>query len=182
MFGPVSRTVGVCCLGYAALNAYATPSSATSAEAASVTRAASVLIRSAEGSHALFGAKAAAISELEMIARECAEPGWDGYGASAIDLVALENAKNFVRALPESVPIPEFAPEPDGSISLDWIQSRHRMFSLSIGSTIRLAYAWLDGSDKGHGVSRFDGFSIPARILSGIQSIMSQGNATVRVA
>lgn len=181
MFGPVSTTaVGVCCLGYAALNAYTLPSSAISAEAASVTRAASALIRSAEESHALFGTKSAAIFQLKTLAKECAEPDWDGYGASAIDLMALRNAQNFVRALPEGIPVPEFAPEPDGSISFDWIQSRHRLFSLSIGSSNRLAYAWLDGSDKGHGVARFDGFNVPARILADIQSIMNQGNVAIR--
>lgn len=182
MFGPVSTTVNLCCLGYAALNAYALPGSAVSAEAVSVTQAVSALIRSAEESQALFGTKAAAISQLKTLASECAEPDWDGNGASAIDSVALQNAVNLVRALPEDVPLPEFAPEPDGSISLDWIQSRHRLFSLSVGVSNRLAYAWLDGSDNGHGVARFDGCNVPERILTGIQSIMSPGNVTVRTA
>jgi hypothetical protein len=86
--------------------------------------------------------------------------------------MALQNAEMFLRALPEDLPTPEFAPEPDGSISLDWIHTRHRLFSLGVGPNDRLAYAWLDGTDKGHGVARFDGLSVPQRVLAGIQFIM----------
>ena len=79
-------------------------------------------------------------------------------------------------------PVPEFAPEPDGSVSLDWIQSRTRLFSLSIGTSRRLAYAWLDGSDKGHAVSRFDGKHIPSRIQQGIREIVNYGHTSLRAA
>ena len=182
MLEPISTTAGICWLGYAALNAYARPGSAVSAEAQAVTRAASALVRSAEDSQILFGGKAAVISRLRALANDCAEQGWDGHQACAIDPGALQNAEDFVRALPEGFPAPEFAPEPDGSISLDWIQSRRRLFSLSVGSSNRLAYAWLDGADKGHGVARFDGFSVPSRVLSGIQSILNNGNASLRTA
>jgi hypothetical protein len=108
-----------------------------------------------------------------------AEAGWDGNEAAPIDSVAVRTAAEFIRAMPNDLPLPEFAPEPDGSISLDWIQSRNRLFSLSVGSTNRLAYAWLDGSDKGHGVARFDGERIPSRIIEGIIGIMKHGNATI---
>ena len=80
------------------------------------------------------------------------------------------------------MPLPEFAPEPDGAISLDWIRSRHRLFSLSIGSTNRLAYSWLDGAHRGHAVAQFDGTKIPVRILQGIESIMNHGNSSLRAA
>jgi hypothetical protein len=77
-----------------------------------------------------------------------------------------------VRALPDGIPLPEFAPEPDGSISLDWILSRNRLFSVSIGHSSRLAFAWLDGADNGHGVARFDGQNVPPRVLEGIKCII----------
>lgn len=92
-----------------------------------------------ERSQALFGDKAAAISQLQAMAIECAEPGWDGNEASAINPLAVFIAENFVRALPNFIPLPEFAPEPDGSISLDWLPSRHRLFSISVGTNNRLA-------------------------------------------
>ena len=180
MYGPVSTAVGACCLGYAALNVYALPGSAISQESVRVNQAASALLRSAEASQVLFGAKGAALSQLESLAFDCGSSDWDGNGASAVNSVALRNAESLIRALPEDVPMPEFAAEPDGSISFDWIQSSHCLFSLSVGPSNRLAYAWLDGSDKGHGVARFDGFSVPPRILADIHFITSRKNAVVR--
>lgn len=183
MLETISTTISrYCPVGYTSLNAYTGRGSAISIEARDVTKAASALMRSVEESQALFGEKAMAISQLREMANDCAEPGWDGYGANAIDSTALQNAEIFIRALPEGIPSPEYAPEPDGSISLDWIQSRYRLFSLSVGPNDRLAYAWLDGADKGHGVARFDGLSIPQRVLAEIQSIMRHGNASLRIA
>ena len=88
---------------------------------------------------------------------------------------AAELASDFVRALPEDVPPPEYATEPDGSIALDWIQSRNHVFSLSIGEESRLPYAWLDGAESGHGVAGFDGETIPPSILEGIRRITQPG-------
>lgn len=175
-------TVGFCYLGYAALAAYARSGSAISVEASAARQSACAVVESGERSHALFGGKGAAISELIGLANECAEPEWDGEVAAAIDPLAVANAEDFVRALQEDALLPEFAPEPDGAISLDWMHSRHRRFTVSIGASNRLAYAWLDGADKGHAVARFDGQTIPPRILHGIQSIMNHASTTVRVA
>jgi hypothetical protein len=164
-----------------ALNAYAQPSSAVSAEAQSVTKTASALMKSAEDSQSIFSDKNIAISRLRALANECQGQGWDGYDASPLDGLAILNAENFVRALPRGVVLPEFAPEPDGSVSLDWIQSRHRLFTLSIGPGNRLAFAWVDGTDKGHGVARFDGRTVPRRVLAGVESIVGDNNAPFRI-
>ncbi len=118
--------------------------------------------------------------DLWALANECGEPGWDGNDALPLNRLAVFNAVAFIRALPEEVPLPEFAPEPDGSISLDWISSRNRLFSISVGTGDRLPYAWLDGTDKGHAVARFDGKNIPPRILEGIKSILNGGSALDR--
>ncbi len=160
--------------GYLALQAVAGGSSAISSEAKEVYNAAVNVRKSTEQSLALFGKKAAALSQLAALATECAALGWDGGDAAAIDPAAILLARHFVRALPENMPLPEFAPEPDGSISLDWIQSRDRLFSLSIGRSNRLAYAWLDGTDSGHGVARFDGKTIPPRVIDEIRDIAGQ--------
>jgi hypothetical protein len=130
----------------------------------------------------LFGEKSMAIWQLRCLVDDCDEPDWDGNAAYAIGDSVFQKAEEFVRSLPYGIPAPECAPEPDGSISLDWIQSRNRMFSLSIGSDNRLAYAWLDGTDKGHGVVCFDGLSIPARVLSEIQRTMGHADAPLRIA
>ncbi|CAN5806740.1 hypothetical protein BH11VER1_BH11VER1_03270 [soil metagenome] len=167
-------------VGYAAMQIFARGSTAVSLESHAVCKAARDVVQYAECSQSLFGTKTAAISEVWKLADECGEADWDGNEAMVLDENAIAGAVSFIRALPEGIPMPELAPEPDGSISLDWIQSRHRLFSLSIGKSNRLAFAWLDGSDKGHGVSQFDGWKVPKRILDGIQSIVNHGDASFR--
>jgi hypothetical protein len=147
-----------------------------------VYEAAGEVVKSAEQSQALFGEKAAALSQLAALATECAERGWDGEDAAAINSGAVFLAQRFLRALPDGVPLPELAPEPDGAISLDWTRSRNRLLSLSVGHRNRLAYAWLDGTDKGHAVARFDGRNIPPRVLESISGIVRPGHAGLRAA
>ena len=162
------------------MQALAGGNSAVSPEADAVFKAANEVAESTERSVALFGEKAVALSQLAAMATECSEQGWDGDTAAAVDPIAVLSAKRFLRALPDGVPLPEFAPEPDGSISLDWIRSRNRLLSLSIGRSSWLAYAWLDGADKGHAISRFDGQSVPPRVLDAIKGIV--GHAGLRAA
>jgi hypothetical protein len=154
------------------MEALAGSNTAVSHEAYAVRKAAAKIVESIERSVALFGEKAGALLRLAALATECMQAGWDGADAAPIDPLAVLMARRFLRLLPEGVPLPEFAPEPDGSISLDWIRSRNRLFSLSVGRGSRLAYAWLDGADRGHGVTRFDGQNVPARVLEGIKRVL----------
>lgn len=156
-----------------ALVSYGRPGSAVSAEAVAVASAVKGVMRSVERSQALSGARTAALSRLGELVNDCAAPGWDGEDALPLSPLAYRNARDLIRAWPAHLPLPEFAPEPDGSISLDWIESRHRLFSISVSESDRLAFAWLDGTDRGHGVARFDGVSVPERILSGARSIIN---------
>lgn len=168
--------------GYAALQLAARSSSAISPEAGVVRQSAMKVVESVECSEALFGEKAVAISQLFALSIECGAEGWDGNGAAPINPCAVTRAADFIRALPADVSLPEFSAEPDGCISLDWMESRNRVFTLSVGSNDRLAYAWLDGSDQGHAVTRFDGNTIPSRILEGIEGIVGHGCASLRAA
>lgn len=111
------------------------------------------------------------LAKIWSLVKECSEPSWDGEGARPLDRLAAISAAQFVRALPDEISLPEFAPEPDGSICLDWIQSRNCLFSLSVGATGRLAYAWMDGADGGHAAARFDGETIPPDVLEGIKRV-----------
>jgi hypothetical protein len=168
--------------GYTALYGATRSESAVSSEARAVQKSVIELVDTAERSHALFGEKAAAISQIWALANECEDGGWDGESAQPISPLAANLAAAFIRALPAGLPLPEFAPEPDGSISVDWIQSRNRLFSLSVGQNSRLAYAWLDGTDRGHAVARFDGQFVPRRVLDGICGIMDYGHSAIRAA
>lgn len=167
---------------YAAMQPLMRDGTAVSLEAKEVLNATRKVARHMERSQSLFGKKTFAISEVRKLADECAIENWDGNGAAAIDDVAVDRAIEFIRALPGTMPMPELAAEPDGSISLDWIQSRHRLFSLSIGTSERIPYAWLDGSKTGHGVALFDGYTIPSVILDFIQSIVKYADTSIRAA
>lgn len=109
--------------------------------------------------------KASVLSQVQALVKECARSGWDADEAEPISKGAAIRAADFIRALPEGFPLPELAPEPDGSISFDWIRSRSRLLSLSVGTSDRLPYAWVDGGDHGHAVVVFDGKNIPSDIL-----------------
>ena len=146
---------------------------AVSHEADYIQKFKSSIVCSAEQSIALFGGKEQVMAMICDIEAECRVSDWDGDGALPVSTFSALQAKEFVRNLPEHMPMPEVAPEPDGSLSLDWTTSKSRRFSVSIGNSDRLAYAWTDGSDRGHAVARFDSETIPLRILEGILSIQA---------
>lgn len=150
-------------IGFTALLPFAYDGNAVSHEAQVVRENAVSVLKVVEESEALFGAKAEAISQLMAVAAEEKQCNPD----------SVFLAERFVRVLPAAFPMPEFSMDPDGSISLDWIPSRARIFSVSVSQNSRLAFAWVDGTDRGHAVARFDGQQIPKRVLEGIASIYS---------
>ena len=168
-------------MGFFPLYGLALPSSAVSTETGVISRLASEVVGAAEKSEALFGAKSKAISKLWQLANECREDNWDDYGSALIQHSTVYNAVEFIRSLPDKIELPEFSPEPDGSISMDWVRSRNRVFSISLNSQRTLAYAWLDGAERGHGVAVFDRGVITPRILHGISSVMENGPASLRI-
>jgi hypothetical protein len=113
--------------------------------------------------------KAAALRGIQAVAASHSSPGWNGERAKPVSALSARMAEVFIGALPGDIPLPEIAAEPDGSIAFDWFASRERVFSLSVGETGRLAYAWHDGADQGHGVVTFDRDTIPAPILDGVR-------------
>jgi len=156
--------------------------SAVSPEATHVFKTASDVAASTESSVSLFGAKQTFISQLRALAYECSADGWDGDDALGLHPSALRQTEAFIRALPNDMPLPEVAADPDGSVSLDWIRSKHRMFSMSIGASNRFAYAWLNGASRGHAVFSFDGQSISQVLRASIMEVMSDGVTSFRAA
>jgi hypothetical protein len=182
MLRAIPLVAGLVSVGHTALYPYLRMGTAVSDEARTIQMAASELTIATERSQALFGARQNLLSELRAIAEDCSTDDWDGSGGVAVNTEALQKAEDLIRTLPEGIPLPEVAPEPDGSLSMDWIRDPYRLYSLSIGPLNRLAYAWLDGTDKGHGVVGFDGISVPSRVISDIQRIMVDDDAAVRSA
>jgi hypothetical protein len=141
---------------------------AVSPEAALLRRAWAEIVVARERSIALFGPKSVMIQRLYEIACEARESDEEAPVAAR----AVQQAAALVRALPEMLPLPEVAIDPDGDVSLDWVASQPRMFSVSVGETHGLAYAGIDGTDRGHGVAPFDGQRVPAPIISWIEAVM----------
>ncbi len=126
-----------------------------------------------EGAESLFGKKSQLISDLREIAAECANDDWDGYGAEAINDAVVFRAEAVIRALPEALPNPEISAEPDGDISFDWTPSRTRTFTLSVNAGTRLAYAWIDGANRGNAAEAFERGTLPKRLVNELQQITS---------
>ena len=127
----------------------------------------------ADVSGARVAAKALALRRLEALVDDCADSEKAQAGALRIGSPTVQVTEAVVIAMPEWLPSPEFAVERDGSISIDWIRSHQRMFSISVGITRTLAYAWLDGAERGHGVARFDDAVLPECVVSGNRRIIS---------
>jgi len=167
MLEPVSAlTVGM------ALYALARPASAISSEAQHVRAYAEHMVGRVESSTALFGERMSVIAALRALADSHAKAGWDGGEAALASRAAIELAVDFVRALPDDCAMPEVGLDPDGAVSLDWLPTRHRMLSISFKArSNRLAYAWLDGTDRGNGVARFDRQVVPRRVVDAIAAV-----------
>jgi len=88
--------------------------------------------------------------------KEAEKADWDGYGAEAIQRLTLENALQFINAMPSTLSPPEVIPEPDGEIGFEWFFSPHLQFSVSIGPTRKISYAGLFGTHKIHGEDYFE--------------------------
>ena len=168
----------------AAIYSLARPANAVSAEAQQVRDRATQLVQSVERSTVLFGRKMGVMTMLESFITSHAESGWDGEEALPVSHAAISLATDFLRALPDGVDMPEVGVEPDGAVTLDWLRSRYRMLSISFtGNSDRLAYAWLDGSDRGSGVVRFDRQVIPRQLADAIEvATEATGHVGIRVA
>jgi hypothetical protein len=177
MFEPISVSA-LLCFGYSALAGYVQQSSAVSPEASQLSHVALDVMRKRQESQLLFGIKASLLSDLSSVVSdlhvdEDQEP---------VSPEAHCNAEQFILALPDSLPSPAFGVDPDGEISVTWHVSRTRIFSVSISESERIAYAWMDGSNKGHGVDRFRAPELPAMLASALKTIVADDFITLRAA
>lgn len=160
-----------------AASSWLAPASGVSDEAVQLRDHAAEISASIERSQALFGNQMRLLSELHQLADECTVDDWDGYGAEAVNAAALARAEAFVRALPDELPLPEISIGPDGAIAFDWMPHPTKTFTLSVGGSNRLAYAWIDGTDRGHAVVRFDDAEIPPRVLTELERLNRHGSS-----
>jgi hypothetical protein len=80
------------------------------------------------------------LKEIESIAKEHTQEGWDGYDASPISQDAVKNVISLIMALPDNLLIADVGPDPDGSISLEW-SNKTDTFVMNITNDGLLVYA-----------------------------------------
>ena len=73
---------------------------------------------------------------------EVAAEGYGDEGLIPVSSSVVDRAVNFIRALPHGMTWPDVGVDPDGAIAFDWLVHRARVFSVSVGVTNRLAFAW----------------------------------------
>lgn len=113
------------------------------------------------------------LSELVDLANEHNEKGWDGGEAPPVSRIAVRQAQDLIVALPADIPDPELAVDPDdGAVALEWYVGPAQVFSVSVGTSQRMACAGMDGTDAWHGVARFDGAKVPEFVLQGIRRVI----------
>ena len=107
---------------------------------------------------------------VEEIAEECSVPGWDGYGANAVTVAAVADARAFAEALDPTLPVPEVGAEPDGALTFEWHRSARLTLSVSVPGSGVLHYAALLGAAKACGTEPFVG-EVPKVISDLIQRV-----------
>ena len=89
---------------------------------------------------------------------------WDGEGAREITEEAYLEAREFLRLLPTTSPLPEVVPEPTGEIALEWYKSKGHLFIVRFSGRGIITYAGMFGEENTlHGTERFEDF-IPGTI------------------
>ena len=82
------------------------------------------------------------LTRLSMLHSECKVGNWDGYEAKPVDEGTINNALELAISLcDKGLSIPEFTPDPDGEIALEWYGDDNSVASVSVGSSSLITYA-----------------------------------------
>lgn len=73
---------------------------------------------------------------------------WDGYKAEALKKEAYIEAQSVLKMIPDSIPEPEFVPEPSGDIALEWYSDRDHIFVLGLSGEGEISYAGKCGREN----------------------------------
>jgi hypothetical protein len=95
------------------------------------------------------------LEDVMILAKSCAEAGWDGYEAEAVNRRTLRNAQAFIEALPQGIAMPTVGAEPDGHLTLEWYRDPNWVLSVSISPDKNLYYAAMLGPANTHGAEPF---------------------------
>ena len=93
--------------------------------------------------------------QIDEVALEGNAAGWDGYGAKAVTVSAVADARAFADALDSGLPAPEVGAEPDGVLIFEWYRSTRQILSVSVHADGILHYAALFGPEGICGTETF---------------------------
>ncbi|MCK4817825.1 hypothetical protein KA005_18790 [bacterium] len=114
-----------------------------------------------------------ALESLNEVYEECSEANWDGYDAAPISLEAYSEASKLLRIIPNSFPMPDILPEPDGGIGLEWYKDRGFSFVISVHGKNIITYVGLFGiNNETYGTEDFTD-SVPKVLLNGLKRLFS---------
>ena len=89
--------------------------------------------------------------------------------STPVDIDTIRAATQFAYSLPRFGPLPEVSADPDGEISFDWVGPSGELFSVSVNSQNRLAYAgWFGETSRIHGIEQL-AEGCPQQIVRGIE-------------
>jgi hypothetical protein len=137
---------------FSAHSFYASPSRATSREAATVSEA---LQEVAQSYHSAEALQAEIVRELQDAFLDSREGDWDGYGALAVPEGVFFKARTFLDQVLRRFPSPTAAATPNGSLSLEWAPGNGSRFIVSIGEEDLVAFAGIFGSETVYGTATF---------------------------
>lgn len=110
----------------------------------------------------------ALLDDLYLLADDCREEDWNGFGASPLSLRSLGNAEKFIRCLGMDSRDASLGANAKGWVTLQWGPSAKWTLSIVITNDGWLHWAALFGSVREHGTTPFMG-AIPKNIAKLIQ-------------
>jgi hypothetical protein len=114
-----------------------------------------------------------ALKNLDEVYDECSVANWDGYNAQPISREAYFEASKLLRILPNSFPMPDILPEPDGGIGLEWYKDKGFSFVVSVSSKNIITYVGRFGKNNYfYGTESYKD-SVTEIILNGLRRLFS---------
>ena len=114
-----------------------------------------------------------ALKNLDEVYDECSVANWDGYNAQPISREAYFEASKLLRILPNSFPVPDIGPEPDGGIGLEWYKEKWFSFIVSVNGKNIITYVGRFGKNNHfYGTESYNN-SVPEIILNGLKRLFS---------
>lgn len=110
---------------------------------------------------------------LANILLETSERGWDGYDADPTSDLAIATAHYIIGLLPETQPLPDIVPTPNGEIAFEWDRGRHYLFTITTNQGL-LSYAGILGPGRKRYGQEPLGDELPASIATTLESIFSK--------